>query len=246
MRPVVLDSHETSDQVTGEIFVVTNYPFAAVSSGLNNPGHWCDVMSLHINTKYCRAAVAPGGTILKVNIGRKTAQSLKDASRIEFNYTTVAETATYFDIRLSARKGLLGTRDYLIELEAVPLPDGKTFLHLTYSYTMSFVAKVAVKTYLATIGSGKVGFTSLGIGSNGQLQFIGGVRALMERNTMRYYLAIDSFLAAAADTPSTQLEKRLQSWFSAVEQYPRQLHELDRAEYIAMKRDEYLRQQTTD
>jgi hypothetical protein len=36
----------------------------------------------------------------------------------------------------------------------------------------------------------------------------------------------------------------LQSWFSATERYARQLHEMDRAQYIAMKRAEDLRQQT--
>lgn len=51
---------------SGAIYVVTPYPFTEVSASLNNPDHWCDVMSLHINTKYCRAVVAPAATILKV------------------------------------------------------------------------------------------------------------------------------------------------------------------------------------
>ncbi|OGT04070.1 MAG: hypothetical protein A2143_01990 [Gallionellales bacterium RBG_16_57_15] len=44
--------------------------------------------------------------------------------------------------------------------------------------------------------------------------------------------------------PPLQLQKRLHSWFNATEQYPRQLHEVDRAAYMDMKRSEYLRQQT--
>jgi hypothetical protein len=36
----------------------------------------------------------------------------------------------------------------------------------------------------------------------------------------------------------------LQSWFTAVEHYPRQLHEMDRPQYLEMKRSEYQRQQT--
>jgi hypothetical protein len=40
------------------------------------------------------------------------------------------------------------------------------------------------------------------------------------------------------------LQKRLNSWFSATEQYPRQLREVDRTAYLDMKQSEYLRQQT--
>jgi hypothetical protein len=61
---------------------------------------------------------------------------------------------------------------------------------------------------------------------------------------MRYYLAITSYLGALDLAPEARLEHRLQSWFNAVERYPRQLHEVDRAEYLDMKRAEYMRQQT--
>ena len=79
---------------------------------------------------------------------------------------------------------------------------------------------------------------------NGQPDYVAGVRGLVERNTMRYYLAIDSFLESAAAPPQAQLEQRLQSWFSAVERYPRQLHEVDRDAYLQMKYAEFARQQT--
>ncbi|MBK7000056.1 MAG: hypothetical protein IPH35_08830 [Rhodoferax sp.] len=246
-QPLVLDSLEASNRVTGEIHAVISHPFVTVRTNLNDAGHWCDVISLHINTKYCRAVVAPNGTILKVNIGNKTPQDLKDASRLEFKYKVLHATERYLDIKLSAQDGPMGSSDYRIELEAIPLPNAQTFLHFTYSYAMSFPARLAMQTYLATIGNGKLGFTETGPPGNGQPQYIGGVRALIERNTMRYYLAIDSFLASASEAnPSTRLEKRLQSWFSAVEQYPLQLHEVDRAAYLSMKHDEYVRQQTAD
>ncbi|MDD5176397.1 MAG: hypothetical protein PHQ05_08265 [Sterolibacterium sp.] len=70
------------------------------------------------------------------------------------------------------------------------------------------------------------------------------MRGLLERNTMRYYLAVDTFLSAAGAAPMAQLEQRLQNWFTAVEQYPRQLHEMERGEYLEMKRARCLRQQT--
>jgi hypothetical protein len=32
--------------------------------------------------------------------------------------------------------------------------------------------------------------------------------------------------------------RRLQGWFDATERYPAQLHEIERSEYLAMKREE--------
>ena len=245
-RPVVLESTETTNQIRGDIYAVIDYPFSVVSTGLNSPDHWCDIMSLHINTKYCRAEQASDGAVLKVNIGKKTPEELATAARVYFNYTAYAVTPQYLDIRLSAKDGPMGTSDYRITLEAVPLASGKTFLHLTYAYATSVSARVAMRAYLATIGADKVGFTPIANTAAVAGQFIGGLRGLTERNTMRYYLAIDSYLEATTEAPAKQLDKRLQSWFTAVERYPRQLHEMDRDAYITMKRSEHLRQQTAN
>lgn len=244
-RPVVLESVETPDLVSGEIYAVIDHPFASVTTGLNGPDHWCDVMSLPMNTKYCRPATTAAGTLLKVNIGKKTAESLKTAPRIEFKYSAIEASAQHLDIRLDAKEGPLGTSNYRIMLQAIPVASGKTFIHLTYSYAVNFAGRMAMLTYLSTVGRGKVGFTQVGQLADGGPRFIDGVRGLVERNTMRYYLAIDSYLDATPEAPQAALEKRLQSWFSAIELYPRQLRELDRSEYLAMKRDEYQRQQTT-
>ena len=243
-RPLVLDSVEQRNGLKGDIYGVVDYPFSVVKAALNNPGHWCDVMILHINTKYCHAVAGAAGTTLKVNIGKKTPEELADAPRVEFKYSVAASSADYLDIMLVARDGPMGTSDYRIHLEAVSLSSSQTFLHLTYSYAVNFGGRLAMQTYLATVGSGKVGFTVTGKEPDGEPAYVAGVRGLVERNTMRYFLAIDTFLHATRAEPAMQLEQRLQSWFTAVEQYPRQLHEVDRPAYLEMKRAEVARQQT--
>ena len=60
---------------------------------------------------------------------------------------------------------------------------------------------------------------------------------MLERNTMRYYLAIDTYLGAMNEPAS----KRLNQWFSATEQYPQQLQELTRNAYLNMKQAELRR-----
>ena len=242
-QQLVLDSAELQGRLQGDIYAIINYPFATVNAGLNNPKNWCDVMLLHMNTKYCHAAKGASGTVLNVNIGKKTPEDLADAARVEFIYSVAAATPEYFEINLNAREGPLGTSDFIIQLEAVALPNAKTFLHLTYSYAINISGRLSLQAYLGTIGSHKVGFTVIGKRADGQPDYIRGVRGLMERNTMRYYLAIDSFLGATRTASSGRFEKQLQSWFTAAERYPRQLHEMDRRAYVEMKRAEYVRQQ---
>ncbi|MGB7479793.1 MAG: hypothetical protein WA924_05665 [Burkholderiaceae bacterium] len=242
-RPLVLDSSETSQRLKGDIYARVDYPFTTVRASLDDPGHWCDMLLMHINTKYCRAETRPSGTVLKLNIGKKTPEPLEQAPRVEFDYDVVATTPDYAAFTLAAAQGPLGTSDYRIALEAVALPDGKSFLHLSYSYAMNFSARLAMRTYLGTVGRDKVGFTVVGREPDGSPDYVDGVRGVVERNTMRYYLAIDTFLATAGAAPTVRPERRFRNWFTAAEQYPRQLHEMERDEYLDMKRAEYARQQ---
>jgi hypothetical protein len=242
-RPLHLDSSETPDRVTGGIHALVNYPFATVGAALNSPGNWCDILILHLNTKYCRAATAGHGGVLNVSIGKKYDQPLDEAHRVAFAYRVAAQTPNYLQVRLNADEGPLSTRDYRIVLEAVALENGQTFIHLSYSYAYGLAGRLAMQAYLGTIGRNKVGFTVAGTQPDGQPLHIGGMRGVVERNTMRYYLAIESYLGALSAPPQARLEKRLHDWFAAIERYPRQLHELEQSEYLGMKRKEYLRQQ---
>jgi hypothetical protein len=241
-RPLVLDSSESPDRVQGEIYAVMDHSFSEVNASLRSPEHWCDVMILHLNIKYCRAQTGPSGTTLRIHVGRKTPQSLADSERIDFSYREAKASAEHLEITLKADQGPLGTSDYQIRLDAVPLAGNRTFLHLSYSYATNIVGRAAMETYLATVGSEKLGFTVTGTQADGQTEFIGGLRGVVERNTMRYYLAIDAFLEAENAAPAERLERRMQNWFTATESYPRQLHEMDRASYLEMKRAEVARQ----
>lgn len=237
-RPLYINSTESSSNIKGDIYAVVDYPFEQVRASLTTPARWCDVLILHLNTKYCRPGPGQNPVTLSMRVGKKHDQPLDDAYRIDFNYRVTASADDYFDVRLNADKGPIDTRDYRIQLEAVPTGDGRSFLHLTYSYSFGLASRVALRAYLATAGSDKVGFTQDKSG------YVGGMRGTVERNTMRYYLAIDAFLSGLATPPAQQLEQRLQNWFNATERYPRQLHEVDKNDYLAMKRKEYARQNT--
>lgn len=242
-REIYLLSTESKEDLQGEIYAVVNYPFLSVSKALNNANNWCDALILHVNVKYCHASVDKSDKILKVNIGKKNEQPISQTFGVKFNYREVVKTPTYFAVELKAADGPMSTHDYLIWIEAVPLNNSKTFLHFTYAYGFGFAGRVAMQAYLATGGINKVGFTSNGLLSNGQPAYIKGVRGVVERNTMRYYLAIDAYLLGLDSPPQDQLEIRLQQWFRSTEEYAVQLHEVELDDYIKMKHREYLRQQ---
>lgn len=147
-QALVLESAESANQLTGDIYAVMAYPFSEVSAGLNKPVHLCDVLILHVNTKYCHAVTGVADTVLRVNIGKKTPESLASAARIEFHHSVMAVNSEYFQILLSAKEGPMSTSDYRIQVEAVALPNAMTFLHLTYSYGFNFMGRLAMQTYL--------------------------------------------------------------------------------------------------
>lgn len=249
-RPLVLESTETPNVLKGEIYSVVDYPFTTVNGALNDPtqgpANWCDVLILHLNIKYCHAAPGASGGVLDVNFGRKVEQSLSSSYRLEFSYHPVVSSADYFRVELRADSGPFSTKDYHIILEAIPAPasGNRTFLHLTYAYGYGPTGRLAMSAYLATAGSGKVGFTKAAETAGAEPEYVGGVRGLLERNTMRYYLAIDAYLKALAAPPDKRLQQRLVTWFNATEQYSRQLHEVERQDYLQMKHHEVERQQT--
>ena len=74
--------------------------------------------------------------------------------------------------------------------------------------------------------------------------YIDGMRGVVERNAMRYYLAIDAYIDSLGAPAPAQVEQRIQHGFTATERHPRQLREMDRPTYVALKRVEYARQQS--
>ena len=237
-RPLVLESVEATGELKGDVYAVINHPFASVAQSLKTADQWCDVLILHLNVKHCKASKA-NPPVLSVSLGRKFDQPLDDAYKADFIYQVAAEQADYLNVQMTAASGPMGTRNYRIGMEAVPLDDKRSFIHMSYAYGYGTAARLAMNVYLGTIGSDKVGFSATGRGADGKPTLVGGVRGVVERNTMRYFLAIESYLAAPA---AAQTDQRLTAWFDATERHAQQLHEMDKAQYVDMKRKEVKRQ----
>lgn len=242
-RPLAMESVKTSSRVSGDIYAEVDTSFQIVRNSFSNPRTWCDVLILHVNTKFCRAGMGVDANQLSVRLGKKSPQELSEAFALEFVFQLRANREGYMEAWLTAPMGPLGTEDYKFELQAVPLAGNRSFLRLHYSYAYGGMASLATRGYLASSGRGKVGFTRVPAGA-GKYGYIDGMRGVVERNTMRYYLAVDSYLESLAQAPGRQFSYRIAHWFDATEEYKLQLHEMNRNDYLAMKKSEYLRQQS--
>jgi len=237
-RPLKIESVQDEGDLQGDVQAVVEHPFATLDRELRSAARWCDILILHLNTKQCVSS----DTQLAVAVGRKYDQPLADAYHLNFDYRVAASAPDFLKVVLNAKDGPFGTHDYRIVVEATPLDPRHAFLHMSYAYGYGFAARMALQGYLATIGRDKVGFTVVGRQRDGQPVYVDNVRGVVERNAMRYYLAIDAYLASLAAPPGEQQERRLLAWFNATERYRRQLHEMEQADYVAMKRSELERQ----
>ena len=242
-RPLVIDSTQADGVLDGDVHAVVAQPYELVAEALHGARHWCDLLVLHMNVKSCRVSGPGFGTTLSVLLGSKLEQPLASTYRIDFTYQVAALQPAYLRVLLNADAGPMDTANYRVMFEAVPLDAKTSFVHMSYSYAYGFVAGLAMDTYLATIGREKVGFSIVGPASGGTPAYVGGVRGVIERTTMRYYLAIETYLATYRLPEAQQFERRLQDWFTASERYPRQLHEMERDEYVAMKHRQLAQQQ---
>jgi hypothetical protein len=240
---VHVESIDNSRAPRGDAYAIINYPFATVAAAFTTPAILCEPLILHLNVQYCRET-SEKRPALSVALGKKTNQPLEDTHRIKLLFKVAASNPNFMRAELTANKGPLGTGNYLVALELIALDRDHSFMHIRYSYTQGFLARVATSVYFATSGRDKVGFTLVKEDADEPPHLVGGIRGAIERNTMRYYLAFDAYLHALNQPEPQRFELSIERWFSETERFARQLHEVKRDDYLTMKRAQYLRQQT--
>jgi hypothetical protein len=240
--PLFLESFERDDRVYVDVYGIFDQTFSNVVNVLNVPANWCDIVSLHTNVKACTYRELPGSWQLTFYIGRKVYQPPKDAHQVIYRYRKVVQQQGYLDINLNADEGPLGTKDHRMRFEALPLDGGKTLIHVHYEYSDSVALRVAEKIYFATFGLGKLGFTVTGTDRKGNPIYIGGPRGAIERNAVRYYFAIQSFMNTLHYPEKIRFRMRIIQWYNLTNRYRKQLFDLDRNDYLEFKTMEHTNQ----
>jgi len=236
--PISIKSAEEGDTFRGEVYGIFEHPFTTVRDALTIPRNWCDMVSVHYNIKACTWKKSAEQYVLTFYSGQETYQPPEDAHQVDFDFRVIEHTPTYLRLLLTADEGPFGTKDYRIDFEATPAEQGKTIAHFSYSYRSGFAARLAIKLYYQTIAHDLVGFTVMRTDEQGNPVYIGGIRGMIERNAVRYYFAIRAYLDTLQYPHDERFERRITRWYNLTDQYPRQLFELSKADYLKCKKRE--------
>jgi hypothetical protein len=240
--PLSLESSDQDGTIHVDVYGIFDHPFSTVLNLLKVPANWCDIASLHPNVRACTYHALPNEWQLTFYIGRKAHQSPEDAHQYTYHYRNMAERQGYLDIVLNADEGPFGTKDHRMRFEALPLPSGRTFVHVSYAYRSALPTRLVGNIYFATFGRGKSGFTVTGTDSSGSIVYIGGQRGAMERNVVRYYLAIQSFMDTLHHPEENRFSMRISQWYDLTSRFRKQLYEMEKKDYIIVKTEDHKKQ----
>lgn len=244
-EPLAVASEERSYSVSGSVHARLEQPFAELPEALGSPAAWCQTLFLHLNVKGCFHDGASDGAALRLYVGRRHHEPLAEAERLDLRLRLAADQPSYLEMVLEGDQGPYGTRAFRLQLRAVPDLDGASLVQLRYSLVYGMTARLALRGYFAFGGRDRVGFSEEP-GEGGRPRPVGGMRGMIERNVMRFYLALVAHLETWTLPEAERLETSLSRWFTLTERYPEQLREIDRGAYLEMKRREQERQRRGD
>ncbi len=231
--PYSISSVESASQISADVWGVIDAPAKRVSEVLVSPAAFCRFVSLVIFVKACTHSGDAAPTKVTLYMGRKDYEDPDPDNALAFDYTVDSAEAGHVSIRLFVAQGLLGVKDNRLDFMVWSM-EGKTLVQVHASYVPSMQSKLALGTYLMTMGRNKVGF-STSTDASGDTTPIKGARGIIERNTMRYFLALRTEVALASGGASD--EARIERWFDATAEFE-PLYEIPRDEYIANKKRE--------
>ena len=246
--PIYVGSHYEDQSASGEVYAVLPDEFHQVTSNLNTAANWCDVFLLHVNVKGCvidNASInikpkqqARTHDLVTVYVGREYYQPIDDAYSMQYEFSVPWKQQDYFQIAMIAKDGPFGTSDYVLTFEAIPLTQSTTFMHLKYAYRYGVLATIMLNGYLATLGRNKVGFTVKEYDEQHHPIYIKGIEGIVERNSMRYFLAIQAYLDTIKQG-DTDWKARIIHWYDLAEPFRIQLIEYDEKKYLKSKMKQF-------
>ena len=237
--PFYLESSVSKNASHVDIYGTINYPFGLIKNEFLVPTNWCEIVLPHPNIRACTYKKMYDTWLLNIYNVNKSSKPFEDAYQMKFEYRVSELQPFYFDIALTAHEGPFHTKDHQFGFEAIPLEKNITFIHLRYSFGYSAWGYLLMKIF----GGGKVGFSVIGTGSDGNPVYVGGLRGAVERDVACYYLAILAYLDALKIPAEQRFEKRVSQWYDLAALYKKQLLEMDKEEYLTYKRQDRRSQQ---
>ena len=240
--PVYLESIEEISSLYVDIYGIFEYSFEGIRDAFQVPANWCDIAILHTHTKASTCIEKVDQWHITLYNGLASYQPPEDAFAINFKFRVLPQQSDYLHISLFADEGPFFTKNHRFEFEVVPLDKRTSFVHFSYFYNYNRLGRMAIKAYFATIGRNKKGFSIVAKDKKGNPLYLGGVRGSVERNAVRYYFALQTYMDSLKLPSEQRFEQRINQWYDLTARYPIQLYEMDKEDYLANKRREYANQ----
>jgi hypothetical protein len=237
----VLESTQSSGDLKGDVYAVVEHPFSTVQQALVSPEHWCDILILHLNVKRCKASA---GDAEDAQPQRRPQVRPADRGCVR---AQLQVSRRCDERRLPAgaperRRRPAQHEELPIQVEAVPIEAKRTVIHMSYAYGYGFAAKMAMQTYLATARQRQGRLHDRRQEADGKPVYQAGCSASRAQHDA--LLPRDRRLPVGVRLPPPSSPKSASaSGTRAPSATPQQLHEMDEAEYLDMKRKEMRRQQ---
>jgi hypothetical protein len=232
--PFSIESSVSKKASRVDIYGTMEYPFDSMQNEFLVPTNWCEILLPHTNIRACTHKKVRDTWLLNIYDVHEFSEPLEDAYQMKFEYRVSELQPRYFDILLTADEGPFHTKDHRFELEAIPLDEGRTFIHLRYSFGYSTWGYLLVKLF----GPGKAGFSVIGTDSDGNPVYVSGLRGSVERDVVCYYLAIMAYMDTLKIPAEQRFEKRIRQWYDLADRYKKQLLKMGEEKYIAYKRQD--------
>jgi hypothetical protein len=215
-----------------DIYGAINYSFSLIKDEFLVPTNWCQIVFPHPGTKACTYKKMDDRWLLNIYHINKFSEPLEDAYQMKFVYLVSEVHPQYFDVALTAHEGPSHTKDHQFGIEAIPLEENMTFIHLRYSFGYSALGYLLMKIF----GGDKVGFSEMGTDSEGNPVYVEGLRGSVERDVACYYLAILAYMDTLKIPVEQRFEQRVSKWYDLAALYKKQLLEMEKQNYLTRKR----------
>lgn len=230
--PFHIESSANKNATRVDVYGTVKYPFEIVQNEFLDPANWCDIVLPHLDVRACTYKKVNNTSVLDIYNVNKFSETLDDAYQMKFVYHVSAVQPVYFHIALTADEGPFHTKDHQFRLEAIPLKNNMTFIHLRYSFSYSALGYYLMKIF----GGSKIGFSITGTDSAGNPVYVGGLRGSAERDVVCYYLAMRAYLDTLKAPPDQRFDRRINRWYDLSARFKKQLFgELKKEEYLKYK-----------
>ena len=237
--PLYVRSDEHEGVFNADVYGIVDYPVRVLVDALTIPASWCESTTLHPNIKHCTYELQDDSVLFTFYLARsrKPLRSLQHAYELKLKFRVLALSKDYFKVLFEGNEGSMDTRNHRFQLEAIPVADS-AFVRVKFSYQSHLMSRLATTIYLGTFSPNRIGFSMVGIDNDGQPIYVKGNKGLLERHVVRSYLAVIAFMHTRDVPAEDRFEAQMNRWYDLAERYVLQLHEMERHEYIEVKRQE--------